>query len=445
MALVSYVAPSPVWDPSVAYQQKTYRVQTGTFGPGTHTLTVQLPNTYYQVDFVCGPVIDQLLPSQNGNAYGPDSANITYSSQGRLLSADNDGTTAPAASALNTKSPSVPTPTATSTASQTMQDSAVLSGGYIPTGTITFYLFAPGITPNATNSNNVYTYTATVSGNGTYTTGNYTPTAAGTYQWVAVYGGDGNNKPVTSPYGSEPWVVGVTAASITGTVFCDDNLNGTYQSTPLPGEGLEKGAVVGLYSGNTLLTTATTDAAGMYAFTNVTPGTYTVKLVTPSAGHVAELVNGAATVHTVTVGAGGVAAGYNFAEVQLGSVSGTVYLDVNDSGVQGDVAGEAGIPNVCVTLTGTNYLGAAVSLTTKTDANGLYSFSGLLPSNAAGYTVKETQPAGYLDGTDTPGPWVAWSSGRRPARTTRSPGSSSRGATTRRSTTTSASTASSTV
>src|SRR5262249_23418549 len=37
-----------------------------------------------------------------------------------------------------------------------LTDSSQLSGGNNPGGTITFYLFAPGVTPDATNSNNVY-------------------------------------------------------------------------------------------------------------------------------------------------------------------------------------------------------------------------------------------------------------------------------------------------
>ena len=66
-----------------------------------------------------------------------------------------------------------------------LTDSASLSGGDNPTGTITFYLFAPGVTPNGTDSNNVYSDTVTVSGNGTYTTstgsnaGGYLPTTTG--------------------------------------------------------------------------------------------------------------------------------------------------------------------------------------------------------------------------------------------------------------------------
>jgi len=60
-----------------------------------------------------------------------------------------------------------------------------------------------------------------VSGDGIYTTttqgtnpGGYVPTATGTYQWVAVYSGDGNNVSVTSPFGSEPWNVGSASPTI---------------------------------------------------------------------------------------------------------------------------------------------------------------------------------------------------------------------------------------
>ena len=96
----------------------------------------------------------------------------------------------------------------------TLTDSATLSGGVNPTGTITFYLFAPGVTPNATDSNNVYSDAVTVSGNGSYSTstgtnpGGYTPTASGTYQWVAVYSGDGNNSSTTGTFRQRDGAVG---------------------------------------------------------------------------------------------------------------------------------------------------------------------------------------------------------------------------------------------
>jgi len=75
----------------------------------------------------------------------------------------------------------------------TLFDSAVLSGGYFPTGTITFTLVAP-------SGGTVDTETVTVDGNGTYTTPTGytltpgTATASGTYQWDATYtSGNGNN------------------------------------------------------------------------------------------------------------------------------------------------------------------------------------------------------------------------------------------------------------
>ena len=56
----------PTFSDSTAYQQVIYQQATGTFAPGTHSLTVQIPNCYYQIDFVCGPAINQLEPNQNG-------------------------------------------------------------------------------------------------------------------------------------------------------------------------------------------------------------------------------------------------------------------------------------------------------------------------------------------------------------------------------------------
>jgi uncharacterized repeat protein (TIGR01451 family) len=52
-------------------------------------------------------------------------------------------------------------------------------------------------------------------------------------------------------------------------------------------------------------------------------------------------------------------------------------------------------------LTGTDDLGAAVNVTTLTSGGGNYLFTGLRPGT---YTVsQDAQPAGYLDGIDTPG------------------------------------------
>src|SRR5438067_6181194 len=49
-----------------------------------------------------------------------------------------------------------------------LTDSATLSGGFNPSGTITFYLMGPGATPATPLTSAVYTDVVTVSANGTY-------------------------------------------------------------------------------------------------------------------------------------------------------------------------------------------------------------------------------------------------------------------------------------
>ena len=73
----------PAFDASTANQQMIFDQATGTYSSGVHTLTVQIPNCDYQIDFICGPAINVLGPAN----YGPDSSNIFYSAQGRLVNA----------------------------------------------------------------------------------------------------------------------------------------------------------------------------------------------------------------------------------------------------------------------------------------------------------------------------------------------------------------------
>ena len=88
-------------------------------------------------------------------------------------------------------------------------------------------------------------------------------------------------------------------------------------------------------------------------------------------------------------------------QVQNATLGGRVFLDNNDNGDQD--AGDTAIPGVTVKLTGTDLYGNSVSLTAVTDANGDYTFGNLAPSNAAGYTITQTQPSGYVaNGTPQP-------------------------------------------
>lgn len=88
---------------------------------------------------------------------------------------------------------------------------------------------------------------------------------------------------------------------------------------------------------------------------------------------------------------------YLFAE-KTGGLSGYVYHDKNGSGTRD--ASDPGIAGVTVSLTGTTAQGAPVTHTATTDVNGFYRFSGLLNGT---YTVKEAQPANWLDGKTSKG------------------------------------------
>ncbi len=92
LSLVAYEAPTSSFSSSNAYQQVITDDAIGTFGPGTYSLWVANPNSYFQVDFVCGAPLTQILA--NGSQ-------ISYGNEGRLISADNGGTQAYATSSLS--------------------------------------------------------------------------------------------------------------------------------------------------------------------------------------------------------------------------------------------------------------------------------------------------------------------------------------------------------
>jgi hypothetical protein len=107
---------------------------------------------------------------------------------------------------VNPTGPAISTTPSPSTAllGATLQDVAVLAGGFDPTGSITFRLYAPGVDP--TVGPVAYTETVTgVNGNGTYhTTVGFVSNAPGIWHWVATYNGDVNNNPVASGPLDEP-------------------------------------------------------------------------------------------------------------------------------------------------------------------------------------------------------------------------------------------------
>jgi hypothetical protein len=90
-----------------------------------------------------------------------------------------------------------------------ISDTATVTGGFNPTGTVTFQLYAPGdgscATPVATFGPIPLTGSP-----GSAASGAFTTTAVGTYRWVATYSGDDNN--VTNDSGCQNELVTITEA-----------------------------------------------------------------------------------------------------------------------------------------------------------------------------------------------------------------------------------------
>lgn len=84
VSLVSYEAPSASFTFESAGQQVLFGSQTVS-GAGLHTLSVNVPNCFFQVDLVFGQPITNL---------GPADSNNFYFRQGRLIAGVNGGTTA---------------------------------------------------------------------------------------------------------------------------------------------------------------------------------------------------------------------------------------------------------------------------------------------------------------------------------------------------------------
>jgi hypothetical protein len=95
--------------------------------------------------------------------------------------------------------------TASVTLGNPISDDGILTGVAAGAGgTITFHLF-PSLDDCNADTNEVDTGLSAVSvtGPGTYNSGDFTPTAVGTYYWTASYSGDGGNAPSSTECGDE--------------------------------------------------------------------------------------------------------------------------------------------------------------------------------------------------------------------------------------------------
>ena len=276
------------------------------------------------------------------------------------------------------------------------------------------------ITLSGTGPSGPFTITTTTDAAGNYTFadprvvagGNYTITETQPPGYGNATENPGNvititNLPVS---GSSNNNFGETLSSIAGSIWKDLNNNGVLDA----GEALS-GVPVTLTgadpNGAITAVTVNTDANGNYLFPNLKAGTYAVTegaqpLGTVDGPTVPGSTGGVATpvgtipdsISAITLPAGTASTRNNFIELVSTSIGGKVYVDANSNGTINPT--EPGIGGVTITLF--NSAGNPIA-TTVTAADGSYTFSGAQVLQGQNYTIRETQPTNYGDGTTNPG------------------------------------------
>ncbi len=198
-------------DGNGGFNTPQYSIEYTPHGGGTPTLFsggVKFDGSFYTMTFA--------LPPHDGTVVA-SSAWTTAQTRDRTADSASGtftvGDCPPSSPSISTS----PSPTTASVGSASLTDTATLTGGDTPTGTITWRLYGPNDpTCSAPNPPSV---SAAVNSAGSATSPAITVTRAGTYQWVASYGGDPYNNAVagTCSDATEAVVVNPVAPTLTTT------------------------------------------------------------------------------------------------------------------------------------------------------------------------------------------------------------------------------------
>jgi uncharacterized protein (DUF2141 family) len=171
------------------------------------------------------------------------------------------------------------------------------------------------------------------------------------------------------------------AGSVSGVVFNDVNGNGTQDGSE---SGIGGVQVQLLNDAGQVKGTASTAGNGVYGFSGLVMGRYTVQ-ETDLPGFASTTPN------AVIIGiANGGNYYVNFGDIETGVIGGQVFNDSDGNGALS--SGEAGIGGVTVVV----YQGGTELQETRTNGDGSFAFRNLAPGN---YTVVETDPDGFVSST----------------------------------------------
>ncbi|HKP88982.1 MAG TPA: SdrD B-like domain-containing protein [Thermoleophilaceae bacterium] len=214
---------------------------------------------------------------------------------------------------------------------------------------------------------------------------------AGESGWACSYPAGGCDRSVTAAPGETAagqdfgaWA----SPAIAGRTYEDLNADGDRDA----GEPYTQGRTVTVDPGTPAdpgddLST-TSDAGGDYAFADLAPGTYTVRMDPPAGSTCSEP---AGCTRTVTVGSGDTAGGNDFGDYRKVAISGASFEDLNADGDRD--AGEPGVASRTIVLDPGTPGDPTDDVTTLTDGTGAYGFADLVPG--VDYRVSQQNPAGW--------------------------------------------------
>ncbi|MFQ3592502.1 MAG: SdrD B-like domain-containing protein [Gemmataceae bacterium] len=188
-------------------------------------------------------------------------------------------------------------------------------------------------------------------------------------------------------------------STLSGLVFHDRDADGELGENDQGIAGVAVTISGSTTRGKPVQVTKVTDEDGMFTFTEIPPGTYSLTRQLPS-GYLAGrplpgTINGSPcgkaheeAIRGIVLAAGAFGLNFRFAEVRAASLTGIVQLEdtLDDDGPL-----EMPLSGLLVILAGTDYLRRPVQLSTTTDARGQYRFTGLYPGT---YEIYPAPPRG---------------------------------------------------
>jgi hypothetical protein len=214
---VVFLAPTLPTTPSAGGAIGTVLNDTATVTGGSNPTGTVLFNLYGPNDTTCAgtAIYTQTVTLSGGSATtSPGFTTVAAGTYEWTAHYSGDGANLPADSLCGAEeviiaksSPTLPTtPSAGGPIGTVLNDTATVTGGSSPTGSIDFKLYGPN--DDTCAGTVIYSQTVTLSGGSATTSPGFTTVAAGTYQWTAHYGGDANNNAADSTCGNEAVVIG---------------------------------------------------------------------------------------------------------------------------------------------------------------------------------------------------------------------------------------------